>query len=574
MNKIAFFLILALSFCIAFSASSKSFSIPNAYVDYYLNPDGTVSVTEKVTYSLSGSFTELYLQKPKDLQITDASGYCVGADCSFYTQINQGYLELVAKGNFHNQQVTAVFDYKINGEILAQKDSTQFFWKVWGDTTQERVGNLVATIHLPGSASETTYFIHPVSDSIKATAGSNAITITSPNHPAETYLEINLLMPKEWFSGLRQAPNFMTKSQIVSGETGYIQGMKNTIAIYSGIFWFGIIALPVLFIALYLIYGREKPLSQLEFLAPYEHEPPGELSPAEALYLIERKMKPDAISGEMLYLVQKKFLNMEEKEVDVQGLLGSSRKKRIAFSLGSATNQPSQETLKPHQRILLGFINQNMSNGIFFVEDLDEDRKARPYALFYRTFSSMIAKSFSDKKYIDGKANSVMGLAAGIAIIVSFIGAWLFSSTLGGELPLFLIFESILITIIVLSKPQLLGKWSDEGRIAEQRWKNFKRYLSDMTLMREKKVDSIVLWELYLVYATAFGVSKVVLEAMKVILPMERSNSSLFLTHAIYVGAISHSFSTATATATQSSGSSHGGFGGGGGGGGGGAGAR
>ena len=88
---------------------------------------------ERITYSLDGSFSELYVQNPPELVITDMSGYCEGATCEFYSQMNEGWRELVVKSSFSSGTVTAVFNYKIEGEILGQKDASQFFFKLWGD---------------------------------------------------------------------------------------------------------------------------------------------------------------------------------------------------------------------------------------------------------------------------------------------------------------------------------------------------------------------------------------------------------------------------------------------------------
>lgn len=46
-----------------------------------------------------------------------------------------------------------------------------------------------------------------------------------------------------------------------------------------------------------------------------------------------------------------------------------------------------------------------------------------------------------------------------------------------------------------------------------------KRYMSEFSLMKEKEVPELVLWEKYLVYATVFGISEKVLKQLKVVYP-------------------------------------------------------
>jgi uncharacterized membrane protein len=265
MMKRLFLVLLLVSLVVA----KSYYTIPAVKVDYYLNSDGTVNVAEDITYDLSGSFTEMYVQLPPDLQISNASGYCLQKNCEFYTQMNGGWRELVLRSSYSNERVDAVFIYTVNGEVLAQKDSAQFFYKLWGDQWEKSPGTLDATVHLPGDVSQTTYFVHPPGLNYQNKSGGQAIEIISANHPARTYLETNIIMPSSWFSGLPKATKYMSKQEIIDGEKAYAQ---NEAFIRMGQLAFMIIviaALPLAFVLVYLKYGKEKPLSELNYLAEY-----------------------------------------------------------------------------------------------------------------------------------------------------------------------------------------------------------------------------------------------------------------------------------------------------------------
>lgn len=51
------------------------------------------------------------------------------------------------------------------------------------------------------------------------------------------------------------------------------------------------------------------------------------------------------------------------------------------------------------------------------------------------------------------------------------------------------------------------------------RWKGLKKYMNDYSMLSDKLVPDIVLWEKYLVYATTFGISKKVIEQLKTVHP-------------------------------------------------------
>ena len=48
-----------------------------------------------------------------------------------------------------------------------------------------------------------------------------------------------------------------------------------------------------------------------------------------------------------------------------------------------------------------------------------------------------------------------------------------------------------------------------------QKWQGLKKYLEDYSLLNEKRTRDLGLWEQFLVYATAFGISDKVIEEIK-----------------------------------------------------------
>ena len=107
------------------------------------------------------------------------------------------------------------------------------------------------------------------------------------------------------------------------------------------------------------------------------------------------------------------------------------------------------------------------------------------------------------------------------------------------------------------------------------KWRGLYNFLNSETLMNERTVIDLVIWEHYLIYATAFGISEKVIKALRIRCPNAESSPVLrnpyFRTRSFYARHGSRSFSSATRTASFSArGGGHSGFGGGGRGGGGG----
>ena len=104
------------------------------------------------------------------------------------------------------------------------------------------------------------------------------------------------------------------------------------------------------------------------------------------------------------------------------------------------------------------------------------------------------------------------------------------------------------------------------GEDEYNKWRGLYNFLNSETLMKERTVIELPIWEQYLVYATAFGISEKVITALKIRCPdMEMSPmlSNPYYTSRSFIHT-SHSFRTATRSASHiahSGGfSSHGGY--------------
>ena len=56
---------------------------------------------------------------------------------------------------------------------------------------------------------------------------------------------------------------------------------------------------------------------------------------------------------------------------------------------------------------------------------------------------------------------------------------------------------------------------TQKGYDEKIQWEALKRYLEDYSLLDEKEIPQLAIWEKYLVYATAFGIANKVIDQMK-----------------------------------------------------------
>ena len=68
---------------------------------------------------------------------------------------------------------------------------------------------------------------------------------------------------------------------------------------------------------------------------------------------------------------------------------------------------------------------------------------------------------------------------------------------------------------------------TEKGMKERNQWKALKKYMEDYSLLNEKTLPDIILWEKFLVYATAFGISKEVIEQLEIVCPDMFNNDNV-----------------------------------------------
>jgi len=123
-------------------------------------------------------------------------------------------------------------------------------------------------------------------------------------------------------------------------------------------------------------------------------------------------------------------------------------------------------------------------------------------------------------------------------------------------------FIACAVYIGITSKKYVLLTQFGEDEYAK--WRGLYDFLNSETLMKERTVVDLVIWEQYLVYATAFGISEKVVKALQIRCSEANLNSSPVLrnpyyrSRGFYRSGRSFGYATRTASSTYRSGS-HGG---------------
>lgn len=150
-----------------------------------------------------------------------------------------------------------------------------------------------------------------------------------------------------------------------------------------------------------------------------------------------------------------------------------------------------------------------------------------------------------------------------IGLIIMIIGNLLtYNNNLNMVYGIFTVFGivSILCSIYLKNESYKYTLLTQFGEDEYQKWKGIYEFLNSKTLMNEKTVIDVVLWEKYLVYATAFGISEKVIKALEIACPNIQPTQSVVLSNSYYRSSsfrtYNHSFARRTTTASNTSRSS------------------
>ena len=69
---------------------------------------------------------------------------------------------------------------------------------------------------------------------------------------------------------------------------------------------------------------------------------------------------------------------------------------------------------------------------------------------------------------------------------------------------------------------------TQKGVDTKEQWKGLKKYMEDFSLLKEREVPELVIWEKYLVYATVMGIADKVIKQLKIVYPdFEKMTNSM-----------------------------------------------
>lgn len=609
LKRIPVLILLCLIVFLAIPGTAKAdnidYSIPKYIVESSIREDGSMDVTETITYKFSdsanGIFREIeYTNNVSDKpnanlytasDIQNISVYEIKGDTKDAVEFKQGQATNGMNGIYSlektkygikikiyspvkNGNKIFIIKYTLSDVIVKHSDTAEVFWKVIGDRWESDLENVRVTVSLPQSGGNSIrVFSHGPLEGNSRIVDDKKVEYTINRINSGTSAEIRVLFPVSLVpnskkivsgAGLDKIMDYEAKVAELANQKRYY--LRISIGLAIG--WF-LLSL-IIFVALYLKYGRrEKP----DFEGMYITSAPGDYGPAVATHVISYGyIGAKEITAEIVNMVKKQYLIMEPIET-------KNNKKVSDYSIKRNISKSIDNALEHEKFLITWFIDKiGNENHVTFEEIKKYSQKNyKEFSADLTLWKGIIKKEAENLGFTSkGTAAVYIGLvfflvSLAIGITSGIIwGMWAF--TVLAAMSSFFVFA--LSFIFRKLSPQMAG--------AMAKWSAYRKYLKDVS--REKTEDSLSLslWEEGLMYAIIFGFHSSSVRHIKNRFPEDAyNNTNLTYLHSFNIpsgGSFSpiDSFSSSITSAmsnfsstTGVGGGSSGGTGGGGGGGGG-----
>lgn len=569
-NWLIYIIILIIVFCILGVASiigdDKIQVMNNLDYNVTLNKDGSMNVTEtwdvyvKNTGTLFKDFyrTDKYpisnvtvknLNTNTELKDLEREEYHVPEGMFYAEPINNRSVE-VAFGTGKSESsgnVKYQISYKIENVITSYKDCQEFYWQFLDESNGIPCKKITGTIKLPKKISNI--------DNLKIWGHGNIngdinkistdeIAFKINNLDAENMLEIRVVTAEKMFNIQENERNYRGLNNILEEEERWSeetnQNIKNHRIFVLVLAIIEIIILILLIrkgIKYYKISKKEndgiKKYRKFEYFRDIPREKSATPGEADFLYNFNKNSlwstshQSDVVAATILDLCLKGYITLEKQE------------KKIYIAIAKAA-----EGLKTDEKEIYNLIKDAIGrNESIEVGDLKKFAKDKyyKYSEYINKMSNGIKKNLYEEEIVDRKEEKLYnGASSGFPIIIAGILLPIIIYNAIGLIPIFskfyivawgidilgrfidsvILLLPVIILLILLERISSKAKdkiyqLTQKGEDERAEWKGLAKFLKDYSKIDEKGVFDIVLWEKYLVYATAFGISDKVIDELK-----------------------------------------------------------
>lgn len=497
----------------------------NYYKDVSKYNNGVLCEISNVKVSLDGQelTTNINGKDPEDFTSTDKRNY---ADTGYVYERSSFYEVGVYMSEFDRGDRTITLTYTLSNVMISYADCAGFYYQFVSKTNEMSYDKFTATVKFSAVARENMYVWTHIDDGGAEGTMPAGDTVTEVNYTAENlsegvYLETRILLPQENYNGI-VVENSTTKAAIIAEEQAWYDEFAKEVRRLQILNIVDIVLTIVVAIAgalsVVLLIRKRKPLDLID-KPIYEREIPEGWTAGEFAHVYQYYDKynvGDAMSATILELFRRHFISID---------VGEKKKQAKITVIPRST-----ETLAPHEKTVYDMLNSVSNGQPFEMKELEKCAKKdyKNYAKIIEKFKEQTkAKAVKMKFYPtskDDKYGNAMGCVGFSAIVLAGIAfvAWFFFGRFFPHFPI--VIAPLILTF--LAYKIVLRKQKEPLKESSQRlYDDFRalgKFMTEFSNLDQHELPALVLWEEYMVYATAMGIADKVSEQLEIAYPQYR----------------------------------------------------
>lgn len=580
-KKILFIFTLVLAILILFSIKVEAaLELNYLNFDAQINEDGSMDVTETWNIYISDTNTlfktfiqdNLKYSKITDVKVVETTNgleknftkinqemYHVTKDCYYGLENSNGMFEIAWGVGLDNSSATRQYkiSYKVVDAITQYKDFSELYWQFIGEEFEINAKKITGTIILPNSVEnkeDIRVWGHTkdLNGEIYVT-DLNKIEFIINKYSKGNYVEVRTLFPNNIILSTTRKHSYDILDKALKEETEWANIANTNRKIQKNIEYtvIGITIITTIVLCcqtcinmnkLIKMEKKIKPTKKMKYFRDIPYE---DATPAEALFMLtsgKNKTFPESFSANILNLCLKKYISLEVikdkeifKEKDIVKIILQEKDYSILKEDEKLTMEFLIEVAGNEKEVTTKDITKYLNKHILKIKKLNKKLSE------ILENQESLRENYNKENYKKRK-QCLTAIGSYIILCIYLIPTlspflWIFVTMKVRIISSLVILLPLTVNVATLARMAYrINVFSQKGVDEQEQWKALKKYMEDFSLLKDKEIPSLVIWEKYLVYATAFGISEKVLEQLKIVYPeISYINSTMYTYSYIHI---------------------------------------
>ena len=457
------------------------------------------------------TYTALYSDRPVGYFFVRTSGKDKGIEIG------------VILPSFRSGTRTISYQYAIKGLVSGIADEAVFYYKYVSESNSMDIEKMSVTVNFPVEEGNLRSWLHVSGNAEgawKQSADKKSVSILAEDISAGEYVESRMLLGKSHYA-LYSTDPLVTSVDIENEEADWKAAYDRKKNIYLAItildYVLGALSLGLGVLFIFILKRKNRPLDLPDKPLYYRDIPEGytggEVSPLYFYYSNENYLD-ESISATMLELVRLRYITIAPDE----------KKKNAVITV---LKQDEEDALRTHQKYVIEMLLAVKPLGTSFtMKEFESFGKSNPDRIMHiveKYKAAILNKTQRDGAYRkENRARrslrkffTSMVFAGIVVVAISGITSFL------GVPGMFFFGAGLLLGGLVsfLFGRKVKTPLTPAGQKEYDKLAGLSKYMQEFSLMKEHEIPALVLWEDYMVFATAMGIADKVAEQLEISYP-------------------------------------------------------